>query len=97
MTQAELVGGPIDGRRINLTRGRPAFLWIDLLPKTKKQPRQGGCFLAPKKNRLLYRRVLNHYVYAGHTHALCTGCGAYSERVDGHVQDCSLCGSALAK
>lgn len=92
----QLVGGPLDGRRIILRR-RPAFLWVDDRPG-------GACYLAPKHHRVLYRRCTwreglartrDGYVYAELTHALCGGCGAFSERADGHVVDCSLCGSKL--
>lgn len=84
----ELVGGPLDGRKIS-PRSRGAFLWIDV--------RKGNiAYARPGKHRVLYRKTTtSRYLFAGHTHALCGGCGCVHERVDGHVTSCSLCGAAL--
>lgn len=94
----ELTGGPLDGRRVSLRR-RPAFLWVD-------ERRGGKCYLGAGRHRVLYRRatwreglarVRDGYVFAGHTHALCGGCGAIDERCDGHNVACSWCGGSLAE
>lgn len=88
-TLAELSGGPLDGIRVRL-RSRRAFLWVDVRPPH-------ACLTGPRRHSVLYRQtVVGTYLYAGHTHALCGDCGAYVERVDGHVVSCSLCGGALA-
>lgn len=86
--RVELVGGPLDGRRIPM-RARGAFMWIDVRKGNLAYARRG-------KHRVLYRRVTTgKYLYAGHTHALCGGCGGWHERMDGHVSSCSLCGGTL--
>lgn len=84
---ATLVGGRLDGTKLKL-RAKKSFLWIDTRAPHK-------CFVRPGKHRVLYRHERDKvYVSASNTHALCE-CGAYSERVDGHVQSCSLCGGPL--
>lgn len=101
--KTQLVGGLLDGRMVSL-RSRPAFLWVDRRPGRK-------CYASPPpapilEHCVLYRRacwreglgrVRDGYLFAGLTHAVCSGCGAYVERVDGHVVDCSLCGGTLAR
>lgn len=84
----ELVGGPLDGFRPSMS-ARAAFVWIDV--------RRGHiCYRRPGKYRVLYRKDRpTRYLFAANTHALCGGCGAVVERVDGHVVDCSLCGGRL--
>lgn len=70
-------------------RRRSAFVWIEA-------ERPHVAWTGPGADRALYRLVDGGYVYAGHTHAICAGCGVYHETIDGHVRDCSLCGSDLA-
>lgn len=84
----ELIGGPLDGRRLPM-RTRGAFSWIDV--------RKGNiCYARRGKYRVLYRKLSpGRYLFAGHTHAECGGCGCVHERVDGHVTFCSLCGGSL--
>lgn len=93
-TVVVLLGGILDGTRVRL-RKQVMFVWIDSRPPHV-------CGTAPKRHRVLYRRETClprsrewTYVYAGNSHALCAECGAYVERVDGHVQACALCGGAL--
>lgn len=84
----EFIGGPLDGHQVAL-RSCWSFLWIDT--------RKGHIrYRQPGRHRALYRRMTTStYLYAGHTHALCGGCGAFHERVDGHVTTCSCCGGRL--
>lgn len=91
----EFIGGPLDGHQ-SPVRARHAFLWVDL--------RKGHIAYAERgKHRALYRKhgVTSGprgrwvYFFAGNTHAPCSGCGAYHERMDGHVAECSLCGGSL--
>lgn len=85
---AKLVGGPLDGTKLKLRAKKP-FLWID-----SRAPHR--CFVSPGRHRVLYRHEKGaRYILAENTHAQCSGCGCYVERVDGHVQSCSLCGGAL--
>lgn len=91
-----LVDGPLDGMAMSLRR-RPEFLWVEVLCDEHGMPVRSGCFTGPGPERVLYRlgRAKGTYVYAGHSHALCGGCGAFVERLDGHVAECSLCGTSL--
>lgn len=86
--RAFLIGGPLDGRRLELRSKKP-FLWVDTRPPHK-------CFVCPGKHRVLYRyEGVGRYVIAQHTHALCGGCGCYHETMEQHITTCSLCGGAL--
>lgn len=84
----ELLGGPLDGHRTPMPV-LVSFVWIDV--------RKGHIrYRRPGRYRVLYRREKTRlYIFAGNTHALCGGCEAVVERVDGHVGECSLCGGAL--
>lgn len=85
----EAVGGPLDGTRYRTSLGRCSFLWLD----------ERRAWRGRSEGRELYRldvRVRNgwrSYLYAGRTHALCSGCSSYHVLSDGNT--CSLCGSTL--
>lgn len=85
---AKLIGGPLDGKKLKL-RAKLTVLWIDVRSPHK-------CYRAPGRHRVLYmHEAKGRWLMAHHTHAQCTGCGCYVERMYGHVANCSLCGGAL--
>lgn len=56
-------------------------------------PRAVRVYDAPGAQRLLYRREDEcRFVFAGHSHRRCEGCGAIHAAVEGA---CSLCGGKL--
>lgn len=87
-TVSQLVGGPLDGTVVRVRR-KASFVWVDA--------EDGYLYVTARPGRHLYRRGRGKtgYLYAGHSHAVCSGCGTFHERVDGHVVECSLCGSGL--
>lgn len=89
---AELTGGPLDGLRLRLTC-RFSFVWVTTEPG--KNGRHHAHLMAGP-GRLLYRARGVHYVHADRAWGVCDGCGAFVDRVGGHVTSCSLCGGALA-
>lgn len=88
----ECVGGALDGL-VTSSPHRLTFLWINGM-------NGGRCHPAPGRWRYLYRlerwrgraRV---FVYAGHTHAVCSGCSTLILREPRSMSRCPLCGSAL--
>lgn len=88
--ETELIGGGLDGRRIWLST-KHSYVWVDSAVGGKVYP-------APGPGRCLYKLddATSTYVYAGNTWAMCPGCGAYVDRIDGHNHQCSLCGSSLS-
>jgi hypothetical protein len=83
-----LIGGPLDGASI-APGPRPPFVWCGALAGNRVK-----CFTKPAANRELYRSVsLLRWLYAGHTHTLCEGCGIYTVA---RAARCGLCGHELA-
>lgn len=83
-----LIGGPRDGSRI--AHGtRPVFVWVG---GELDKPR---VFRAPGRRRDLYRFLeardgIAVFLYAGDTHRLCPGCGAFAT-----LARCAFCGEML--
>lgn len=92
-----LVGGPHDGETISSSQ-QAGFLWVQMSGKGAR------CFSAPGEGRSLYRLVHRlrpyKYLYAGHTHAYCQGCGGFSEVSNGRRPTkvyCDFCGEQLPR
>lgn len=92
--RVEMVGGPFDGERLSLA-SPPEWLWVE---ETYGKLR---AFRSPTPGREPYlhssQRGTTSYVYVGHTHTVCRGCGAYHARGGrgGLVVACELCGARL--
>jgi hypothetical protein len=91
LPKAELVGGPLDGATVAPQTG--GFVWAQAGGKGVR------CFQARAAGRLLYRRAGDgKWLYAGYTHAVCSGCEGFNEVGEGERDPkCELCGSALER
>lgn len=88
-----LVGGPLDGCRL-APKARGAWTWV--------APNARGVlgYTDPGPSRVLYRSwkmddAIELWLFAGHTHSLCVGCGGMNEVSD--VTECHLCGGSLQR
>lgn len=92
-----LVGGPLDGGTL-APAARSVFVWVS---RSDAGSLRG--YGTPGRDRLLYRSqggTNKHetFLFAGHTHARCGGCGGYNELGEGESKPrCELCGAGLTK
>jgi hypothetical protein len=90
MARALLFGGPFDGGDIAVKRA--TFVWVS------EAGRGFHASAVPKATGELYRSAGVHgdnevYVYAGHSHWRCRGCGGFNAR---SVSACQMCGDQVA-
>lgn len=78
-----VLAGPLCGTEL---RRWPRGGWIWVAPDGRASRR-------PITGRWLYRFAGGCWIYAGHSHRLCSGCGALHQATDGQ---CTFCGGALA-
>jgi hypothetical protein len=104
--KVELVGGPFDGVERTLT-DPPGCIWVDGPPECPR------CFRKADEGRVPYFEVLSardaeqqredrreSFMYAGASHTLCRGCGAFHALRDEEgerVTACGLCGTSLER
>jgi hypothetical protein len=95
-----LVGGPLDGQ--DLAAGtRPTFIFVAGGQGSDGRHRDPRVFKLPGNDRYLYRSLVVEgdtevFIYAGHTHRHCDGCGGFNEVGEGERNpSCQLCGTSL--
>lgn len=106
--KVEFVGGPWDGW-VRTLADPSDWMWLEGIPiPGSNGPR---CYRSMKDGRHPYFAVASarstkearelkqrSYLYAGHTHTRCKGCGAFHAVRDGDgqvIQECGLCGAEL--